>query len=89
MKIRVMQKHIDAARLLMETQVLAINERCPIALAIAEAGFDSPEVYVDYVLFIDGGLSPDQETVSLPTRAQRFIENFDHLRPVKPFTFEI
>jgi len=58
---------------------------CPIALAVARA---VPGVYVGVGnRIVDLINNVDFKQVYLPKEAQEFIESFDNLEPVEPFSF--
>jgi hypothetical protein len=75
MKISVTQEHINNG--LPRSPFC-----CPIALACEEAGIEGPGVDNRYIDGIDFH-------AALPPAASEFIENFDALRTVAPFEFEI
>lgn len=58
--------------------------RCPIALALLDAGFENPWVEADFATCTLGGL---ELTTDLPQRAQDFIQRFDSGLRVRPFWF--
>lgn len=77
--ISVTQEHIEAGE--------ARNcSRCPLALAVAAAGIERPEV--DYT-FVDAFRSGQRVRAALPAVAIVFVTNFDHGHPVRPFTFDL
>lgn len=80
MYVQVMQRHIDRG--------IPQNEKmCPIALALQEAGFESPVVGGSRVKFkLLGG---HQVSLDLPAEAVHFITDFDARRPVDEFEFVI
>lgn len=55
---------------------------CPIALALARAGFKDVIVSAAYACSKD-------KTLDFPVEALHFINRFDRGETVKPFTFEI
>lgn len=57
---------------------------CPIALALARAGFPKPAVLGPFFNFGD-----DRQKVELPECCGEFIDQFDDEEPVQPFSFEI
>lgn len=77
-KVSVTQKHITAGE-------RGCPKTCPIALALQEQlpsflEVEDVEVYNDHAQF--GGFH-----ITLPTRAERFVDRFDAFAPVKPFEF--
>lgn len=63
--------------------------KCPIANAVRRiTGIRRVRVTTSFV-----DLSPawfnDVDTVSLPRRAEQFIDHFDNSKPVKPFSFNL
>jgi len=91
-EVEVTQQWIDRA-------AVAINGRlsrecnCPVAHAVAAAGFEHPKVSAgtftagDATGYLHSG--GKRRRYTLPRAAQRFIEQFDDNRAVEPTTFEI
>ena len=76
MKIRVTRKHIKQGKWK--------NARsCPIALALVGCGLN------DVVVGSSEADIKGQCCLPLPKTARRFIERFDHGKPVKPFVFNL
>ena len=75
MKIEVTQAHIEQG-------VKSDCSLCPVALAMAESGFDQPHATCRDLSWL-GVL------VKTPLRVSEWIERFDLGRQVEPFTFEI
>ena len=75
MIVKVTQEHIDAG-------TRQSGSGCPVALALVDAGFQSP--YVDSETITWAG-----NEVSLDTQAYDFIWAFDDLFHVEPFEFFI
>lgn len=84
MRIRVTQKHIQDGE-------AGETGRCPIALALSEAGMFCPSVgSFGIYLNSEGKIGDDRERhVFLPREAQDFVENFDDGSGVDPFEFNI
>jgi len=91
-EVEVTQEWIDRA-------VVAVGGRlsrecnCPVAHAVAAAGFEHPKVSAG--TFTAGDASGflhskgTRRRYVLPYEAQRFIEHFDDNRHVEPITFEV
>jgi hypothetical protein len=79
-RIKVTQEHINKGR-------RRACRQCPVALAIVEqTEFPNPwvgDTHVDLVT------SPESPSYKLPAEVQRFIDNFDNGKPVKPFAFNL
>jgi hypothetical protein len=76
MLIEVTQEHIDNGD-------RESNSRCPIALAMIDAGYNCPFVG-------NSGVNTfDHSRVDLPQVAVEFIQNLSSKRNVKPFSFEL
>ncbi len=73
MKIHVRRRHIEMGKRFS-------SRECPVALACAE-------VFGGVVSVSQWGLRSTDGFHTLPLPAQRFIDNFDSRKPVKPFTF--
>lgn len=73
--VTVTQAHIDKG-------VARECTRCPIALAMIDAGIAEP--WVDEVTVCVGAFGVD-----LPAEAVAFVETFDNGDPVQPFAFEL
>ncbi len=69
--------------------------RCPIALAMKRAGIDQVAVGDRFFCFGPGGpedpnsLDDAREHHVLPPEAGRFVDRFDSLQPVEPFSFNV
>jgi hypothetical protein len=89
MRIQVTQEHIDRGR----EQISAAHRRpvyriCPVALALADAGFRDPRVYPDtFWVWTGGGII--RKVRNLPREVAAWISAFDAKRNVEPFSFEI
>ena len=81
MQINVTQENIDQG----EPQN---GVSCPIARALEELGYTDFHVGTDEIMFT---LDTDTRYVSLPARAQEFIERFDdrYAEGCEPFSFQI
>lgn len=86
MKIKVEQRHIDAG-------MAGDPFCCPIALALAEIGFDTPHVQYS-VIYQDG--PKKRRRLQLPPKAMEFMLAFDtlgfwaaNLPTLAPFEFEL
>jgi len=86
--IKVTKEHIKKAKEFREVNkggafyMMGFCKKCPVALALQDAGLD----------FIVGSLSVFKEfnimqPHPLPRSAKRFINKYDHYKPVKPFNF--
>lgn len=63
---------------------------CPIALAIGRTlGLASVSVSGRRVSLSSNGDISSTETYLLPLRAKYFVTDFDHQKPVKPFSFAL
>ncbi len=77
-KIFVTKKHIKKGK---RRKMLS----CPIALALKQKFKDQePEVSSEEVALWSNG---DQQFYTLPQKAQKFVEDFDEGKKVKPFIF--
>lgn len=78
MKISVTQEDIDKGER---------NEcrRCPVALALARAGFSGWEVDAGTIFLPHSTAEP----IRTPVEVTRFVLDFDEGLPVFPFTFEL
>jgi len=74
MIISVTEEHIKKG-------VKASYRTCPIALALEDAGFDSPKVSVASYWY------QDAKRLNLPLKVQKFIKDFDNGKKVRPFSF--
>lgn len=86
-KIEVTQNHIEAG-------ARRSCDRCPIALALLDAGFPSPYVSSKWARLNHDYGQPEQQgkrqQVSLPEIAQQFVRFFDSPHhSVEPFSFTI
>ena len=89
LRIEVTQDHIDAGNR-AEACRLSRECNCPIANALADAGFDNPKV--SYGSFTAGRVAGNvalRRRYRLPTEAMTFIEHYDDARHVEPFTFDV
>lgn len=82
--ISVTAEHIAAARITSD-RILVCDE-CPIALALFEAGFTRVHAYYGALAVGDG-----RETIWLRPSPEMsaFMREFDHSKPVQPFTFRL
>ena len=71
--IKVRRKHINEGR--------PSAESCPVALAIEDSGFRSPDVGGAGLIFVDGKKYKEPRSVT------RFVAKFDGGKKVKPFNF--
>lgn len=80
--VNVTRKHIDEG-------VIGQHALCPVALALMEQ--HPPKDGDWFVLgpYVDRNDGAGHKRLALPTAARAFTYNFDRLRPVAPFTFEI
>lgn len=76
-KIEVTQQDIDNGK-------RASCFYCPIALVCTRTFKELCLIGESYLGFIRGG-----KKYPLPQNARQFVTDFDHGRPVKPFTFEL
>ncbi len=77
MKVEVTQTHIKNGR-------RYITDKCPIALALCDAGLHGVAVETDYV-----EADELEELVALPDEAREFVNAYDNHDPVKPFIFDL
>src|SRR6185312_5049081 len=88
MKIEVTQTHIEEGR--RRSRFYGgpdfPSEACPIALALRDAGFESPRVTMTQIITDSLGWSG---AIPIPEEAATFVHLFDTERPVKPFTFDL
>jgi hypothetical protein len=70
---------------------LSTQCNCPVAHALAEAGFDNPDVRFNNFTAGPAMAAAVQrrKRYALPLVAQRFIVDFDDNRPVEPFAFDV
>lgn len=88
---------VEVTPLCIEGAAVAINQRlsrqcnCPVALALSEAGFDSP--VVSQCTFTAGpalaAAVTSRRQYRLPPAVTVFIEHFDDGRGPQPFAFEV
>lgn len=82
MKVKVTQEHIDKAIALRNESGLLLACKCPMALAIQDAGF--PKAYVG----VTGWYRDSRHQLHpMPRSACAFVRMFDQQKPVKPATF--
>ena len=83
MQIQVTKKHIEKGKL---------NDcySCPVALALSDT-FMGTRAYVDGISLVIGYGIVFQTAFSVgtPKKVNDFIEKFDEMKPVKPFSFRI
>ena len=90
--VEVTQQHIDDGRR-AEACRLSRECNCPVAHAVAEAGFDNPKVRFntftagDVTGYLHSG--GKRRRYRLAPEAVTFIGHFDDNRHVDPFTFEV
>ena len=86
MRITITEQHISKAIMAINKNLLA-KTNCPISQALRELNLKG-DIYVesDKIIINDGMLTTYR---SLPPAARKFIFNFDCLREVEPFRFEI
>jgi hypothetical protein len=77
-KVEVKQKHI-------KNGIPGSACRCPIALAVKDAGLEEPAV----ICGITFGSIENRIRVPLLKKASAFIDRFDNSQPVKPFSFQL
>ena len=77
--IRVDQGHIDRG-------VVCSNDSCPVALAMADHGLQSPRVGPYGATFVREW---DVWTIFFPLEVQRFVKNFDGNKTVAPTEFKV
>lgn len=80
LKVTVRKKHIEEG-------LPGSPKRCPIALAIKEMGFPLVSVCTEELLTRARG-AKKVVAYNVPTRAARFILNFDSGNKVRPQSFE-
>ena len=90
---------VEVSRHWIDRATLAINSalsrecNCPVAHAVAAAGFENPKVRAGTFTAGDttGYLHSDgkRRRYVLPPEAATFIEHYDDDRPVEPFTFVV
>jgi hypothetical protein len=77
--IAITQKHIEAG--LRES-----FHSCAVALAMSDAGLGAPGVNA---FFIEGVSNGEHLSAVTPGEVRQFVDDFDHGRPVSPFSFEV
>ena len=89
-RIAVTQRNIDDGGRAASCR-LSMECNCPIAVAVAEAGFCNPRVTMN--TFTAGpalaAAVENRRRYRLPPEATTFIEHFDDSRHVEPFTFDV
>ena len=76
MRINVTQEHIDNGS-------VQNTESCPVALAVVSQTGRMTRVFPDYI-FIEG-----ETRIDLPSKAKQFVDDFDELKFVEPFSFNL
>lgn len=80
MRITVTQEHIDLGRRMR-------SKRCPIALAMRDAGLTKPRVLMSNVSWrVESG---ERLVRAMPMSAQQFRRIFDSYGQGQPFTFDL
>jgi hypothetical protein len=82
MVVEVTQKHINKG-------LRNDCRRCPIALALKDAGLSDVVVMRSIVLIHPRRGSQYRYSCALPTSVSQFIESFDSIQGVEPFSFEL
>ena len=88
MRIQVTQDHIDRGRESRQRTPRSLCKTCPVALALADAGFRDPRVFPDmFWVWTDGATI--RRVSGLPREVTEWISAFDAKRNVEPFSFDI
>jgi len=83
-KIEVTEKDIEKAKKFLKTGKIGIANNCPVALALKRAT-NNQSLWV----CCDSYCPAPATLIRLPKKVSDFIEKFDALLPVKPFSFFI